>query len=198
MKIIIASNNQGKIQEIKKLIQEAGIDNVKLYSLNDLKYTDEIEEYGKTYYINALIKAQTLAKKYPKYIVIADDSGISVESLNGNPGVYSARYGENEAGYKENQNLTNNKLLLQELNDSSNRLAEFKAVICVIKPNQEPHFFSGTLRGQIATTICEDKGFGYDPIFLYKNKFLSQMTVEEKNKISHRGEALKKVIKYLK
>ncbi|MFV0289151.1 MAG: RdgB/HAM1 family non-canonical purine NTP pyrophosphatase [Mycoplasmatales bacterium] len=192
MKIIIASNNEGKIQEIKKLLKTKDV-----YSLQDIGYTEDIKEYGTTYHINALIKAQTIAQKFPEYIIIADDSGISVEALKGEPGVYSARYGQTQNGYEANPNMVNNQLLLTNLQGISNRKAKFVSVMCVIKPGQEPYFFRGDLKGEIALEICEAQGFGYDPIFLYEGKYLSQMSVEAKNEISHRGQALTKVVDYL-
>ncbi len=192
MKIILASNNKGKVEEIKKLL-----DHQNVYSLNDISFEKEIEEYGDTFHINSLIKAQTLNKLHPNDIIIADDSGLCVESLNFQPGIYSARYAKNEDDYLINKDQANNKLLLKNLKNKDNRSAFFICVMCIIIPDQEPVFFSGKLKGQIAQEIKDGNGFGYDPIFLYNDKYLSELSIEEKNKISHRAKALEKVANYL-
>ncbi len=192
MKIIMASNNKGKVGEVKEILKTDEV-----YSLEDIGYLQDIEEYGNTFHINALIKAQTIAEKFPEYIIIADDSGLCVEALEGGPGVYSARYAMNEIDYQKDFNLANNNLLLKNMENISNRTAYFSSVMCVIKPEEEPRFFSGTLKGEIATKIKEGNGFGYDPLFKCDGKFLSELTVKEKNLISHRGKALEKVINYI-
>lgn len=192
MRIIVASNNQGKIREIKKMFNTENV-----FSLNDIGYKEDIEEYGKTFYINALIKVEELSEMYPDDIIISDDSGLCVESLNNDPGVYSARYAKEEEKYKENKDKANNELLLRNMQSIKNRKAYFITIICVKIPGKEPTFFNGKLKGEIANEIHEGNGFGYDPLFIYEGRYLSTLTIDEKNTISHRAKALKKTIKYI-
>lgn len=187
MRIIFASNNQGKIQEVKSIL------NKEIYTLDDVGYNEEIEEYGHTFHTNALIKAQKISQFFPDDIVIADDSGLCVKALNNAPGVYSKRYAKGQKGYEENINRTNNEYLLQNLESIENREAYFQTVICMIKPNHEPIFYSGKLEGLILKEEKGENGFGYDPIFEYNNKSLAQLTAEEKNLISHRKKALEQI-----
>ncbi|MBR3249529.1 MAG: RdgB/HAM1 family non-canonical purine NTP pyrophosphatase [Clostridia bacterium] len=189
--IVIASNNEHKLKEFKEILTEYNI-----VTLNDISYYDDIEETGTTFEENALIKAQTI-HKYLKsrgldYIVIADDSGLCVESLNGAPGVYSARYagghGDNEA----------NRSKLQQDLIGKERDAYFICTIVVVYTNGEHKTFEGKTFGKITEEELGKKDFGYDCIFYSNdlNKTFGEATEEEKNSVSHRGRAIKEMIKW--
>jgi XTP/dITP diphosphohydrolase len=186
-KMIFASSNPGKIQEIKALLPEWNI-----VGLSDIKWDTEIEETGKTLAENAEIKASTIytATGIP---VFADDTGLLVDALNGEPGVYSARY----AGPECDANANMDKMLLA-LNGESNRKARFCTSICFMD-GKGVHFFEGEVLGNIAAQRLGEKGFGYDPIFVPEGSDLSfaQMTSQKKNEISHRGRALQKLKQFL-
>lgn len=186
--IILATNNSHKVKELKDII-----DYQEIKSLKDLNLDIEIEENGTTFEQNSLIKAQAIAKLYPNDIIIADDSGICVDALNGAPGVYSARY----ADKTEDADYHNNLKLLEALKDETNRQAKYVCCICCIVRNQEPLFFSGELHGEVNTSLNTKEGFGYDPLFIVNNQLVSDMSREEKNKISHRAIALNKLKNYL-
>jgi len=193
MQIVFASANKNKIQEISALIPS----NYKLLSLEDIGITEDIPETGLTIKDNSEIKAryvaEVLIKKNLPWAVIADDSGLEVEALNGEPGVYSARY----AGIQKND-TANNKKLLDELAKYTNRKAIFVTTITLILNNQI-FFFNGEINGTIALEPKGTKGFGYDPLFIpqgYQSTF-AELEKDVKNKISHRAIALNKVIQYL-
>ena len=193
MHIVFASANKNKIQEISALIPST----YKLVSLEDIGITEDIPETGLTIKDNSEIKAryvaEVLIKKKLPWAVIADDSGLEVEALNGQPGVYSARY----AGMQKND-TANNKKLLDELAKYTNRKAIFVTTITLILNNQI-FFFNGAIIGTIALEPKGIKGFGYDPLFIpqgYQSTF-AELEKDVKNKISHRAIALKKVIQYL-
>jgi XTP/dITP diphosphohydrolase len=193
MHIVFASANKSKIQEISALIPST----YKLVSLEDIGITEDIPETGLTIKDNSEIKAryfaEVLIKKKLPWAVIADDSGLEVEALNGEPGVYSARY----AGMQKND-TANNKKLLDELANFTNRKAIFVTTITLILNNQI-FFFNGQINGTIALEPKGTKGFGYDPLFIpqgYQSTF-AELEKDVKNKISHRAIALKKVIQYL-
>jgi XTP/dITP diphosphohydrolase len=193
MHIVFASANKNKIQEISALIPST----YKLLSLEDIGITKDIPETGLTIKDNSEIKAryvaEVLIKKKLPWAVIADDSGLEVEALNGEPGVYSARY----AGIQKND-TANNKKLLDELAKYTNRKAIFVTTITLILNNQI-FFFNGAIIGTIALEPKGIKGFGYDPLFIpqgYQSTF-AELEKDVKNKISHRAIALKKVIQYL-
>lgn len=193
MHIVFASANKNKIQEISALIPST----YKLVSLVDIGITEDIPETGLTIKDNSEIKAryvaEVLIKKKLPWAVIADDSGLEVEALNGEPGVYSARY----AGMQKND-TANNKKLLDELAKFTNRKAIFVTTITLILNNQI-FFFNGEINGAIALEPKGIKGFGYDPLFIpqgYQSTF-AELEKDVKNKISHRAIALNKVIQYL-
>ncbi len=182
---ILASNNKGKVSEIKQIL------NIDLKTLDDLGIEDEIEEFGLTFEQNALIKAQAIGKLYPDAIIISDDSGLEVKALNNEPGVYSKRYSQSD----ENVDYNNNKLLLEKMKNVTDRSAMFRTVICIYSQNlQICHLFSGNVCGQIGERERGDDGFGYDPLFMYGDKSFAELTSEQKNQISHRKNALVKVI----
>lgn len=189
--IVIATKNPHKVTEMNTLLEPLGYEVKTLYNYPEV---GPIEETGKTFKENALIKAKTLSK-HTGHIVIADDSGLEVDALDGAPGVFSARYAGEKATYDQN-----NRLLLKEMKRKKNRKARFVTTICYYEPNQEPLFFESSLNGEIATEYKGLNGFGYDPIFIVKGstKHLAEFSLFEKNEISHRAKALKKLISYLK
>ena len=190
--IVIASNNQHKLKEFKKILKDYNI-----ITLNDIGYFDDIEETGTTFEENGLIKAETIHKflkeKNLNYIVMADDSGLCVDSLGGEPGVYSARY----AGVHGNDKANRDKL--QKELEGKNRTAYFVCNIVVFYPNGEYKSFVGKTFGKILKEELGNKDFGYDCIFYSEdlNKTFGEATEEEKNSVSHRGRALKEMIKEL-
>lgn len=186
--LVIASNNQGKIREIRSIIDE-----LSLLSLKDIGFDQEIPEPFHTFEENALTKAQTIYQFCEKN-VFADDSGICANALNGEPGVFSARF----AGLPSDDEKNLQKLLA-ELDDKDNRSAYYKAVICLIW-NGEPYFFEGVCNGTIIEEKRGDGGFGYDPIFVpdgYDQTF-AELPLEVKNVISHRGKAVRAMVEFLK
>lgn len=198
MKLILATQNNDKIYEMKKLIEENNL-NYQIYSLKDLDILDEVEENGKTLEENAYKKAKgyydiLLKKGYTDFIVIADDSGLFVEALDGRPGIYSARYAGVGCTY-----LDNRLKLLQELKDKKNRNAYFQTSLCMITA-VETKFFNGKTEGRIYRRHVGKKGFGYDSLF-YSNELKKSFGVAssfEKGLISHRGKAVRSFIAYLK
>ena len=189
MKLIFATHNQHKLQEIKLLLPKS----IDLVSLADVNFKDDIAETANTLKDNALLKARCIYKKF-NLNCFADDSGLEVEVLNGAPGVYSARYaGENKSAEE------NIEKLLGEMQEKSDRTALFKTVIAVIIEGKVK-VFDGVIKGTIAEQKMGEKGFGYDPIFVpegHKQSF-AQMGMEEKNKISHRAIAVNKFNAYLR
>ena len=186
--LVIASNNKGKIKEIKSIISE-----IHLLSLSDIGFKDEIEEPYNTFNENAYVKAKTV-KDFCSKNVFSDDSGICVPSLNNEPGVQSAYYGGIPRSDEQN-----NERLLKELEGKEDRSAFYKAVICLIW-NDETYYFEGECYGAIANAPEGDGGFGYDPLFIpngYNNTF-GTLPVEIKNKLSHRGIAVSKMVEFLK
>lgn len=185
MQYILASNNQGKINELKTLL------NIEILSLDDLNITDEIEEYGLTFEQNALIKAQAIAKLYPEAIVISDDSGLEVRALDYAPGVYSKRF----SGAVNNIDSENNKLMLAKMEGVTDRYARFRTVLCVYSQKYNLcHFFNGQVEGVIGTELTGENGFGYDPVFMFEGKSFANLTKDQKNQVSHRANALRKLV----
>jgi XTP/dITP diphosphohydrolase len=188
MKLLFATQNEHKISEIKKILSS----NIAIQSLGDLKDSTDIPETGSTLEENALLKARYVYSKFNQNC-FADDTGLEVEALNGAPGVYSARYaGEPKSDEK------NMIKLLEELKNKTNRKAHFKCVIALILDGKEI-LFEGILNGEIIPEKSGTNGFGYDPVFLPENslKTLAEMSMEEKNKISHRAIAVKKLVEFL-
>ncbi|MBR5192712.1 MAG: RdgB/HAM1 family non-canonical purine NTP pyrophosphatase [Clostridia bacterium] len=186
--IVVASGNKGKIKEITEMLK-----GYKVVSAKDLGFTEDVEETGKTFYENALIKAKAVATAL-NLPALADDSGICVDALNGEPGIYSARYAGD--GVDEH----NNQLLLKNLENEKNRNAKFVCCMVYYKPNGEIITASGETLGTILYAPEGTNGFGYDPIFysLDLNKSLGIATDEEKNSISHRARALNKIKELIK
>ncbi|PKH53052.1 non-canonical purine NTP pyrophosphatase [Tenacibaculum sp. Bg11-29] len=188
MKLVFATNNKNKLAEVQKMLP----DTVELLSLNDINCFDDIEETATTLDGNAKIKANHITEKF-EYNCFADDTGLEVESLNGAPGVYSARYAGEPANTENNM-----QKLLTELNEKDNRSAQFRTSLC-LNLNGEQFLFNGICKGKILTQKQGEKGFGYDPIFQPEgfDKSFAQMTSEEKNIISHRGLAIQQLITFL-
>ena len=183
MELIIASNNLNKIKEIKDILKDL---NISVKSLNDMKFNDSIEETGTTFEQNAYIKAKTIFDIY-HMPVIADDSGLEVEALNNAPGVYSHRYAGNEC-----DDLKNNLKLINELKNKTNRKANYTASICYMNKLGQVKYASGKVYGVIIDNPKGNNGFGYDPYFYIESlgKTMAEISLEEKNKISHRVKAL--------
>ena len=186
--IVFSTHNENKLNEIKKILS----DNFKILGLIDLNFNDEIIESGKTLAQNADIKASYINKLY-NIDCFADDTGLEIDSLNGEPGVYSARYAGDECSSEKNI-----EKVLNSLSNKKCRKAVFKTVICLVFSN-EKYFFEGKVYGSISSRRMGKQGFGYDPIFIPNgfNKTFSQMSMDEKNKISHRAIAVEKLSKFL-
>ncbi len=188
MKIVFATNNPNKIFEIQSMLPK----NIKIISLESIGCFEEIQETALTIEGNAILKANYVTQKYG-FDCFADDTGLEVEVLNGDPGVFSARY----AGEHKNANDNMNKLL-DNLKAKSNRSAQFKTVIA-LNVRGKQHLFTGIAKGEITTEQRGDLGFGYDPIFKpeHYNKTFAELDLELKNKISHRGKATQALIDFL-
>jgi len=192
MKILIATANKHKLKEITEILNDLPID---LISIDQLPQQIEVEETGNTFEENARLKAEAYFK-LSGLPTLADDSGLEVPALNNEPGVRSARYAGEQANY-----LKNNLLLLERMKNlkGSNRRAQFRCVVC-FKTNKGEWFFEGKTSGMIITGFKGQGGFGYDPLFYIPElgKTYAELSAEEKNKISHRGLALKEFKPFLK
>jgi len=189
--LVFASHNKNKASEINALLNPEF--NVSI--LDEVGISDDIPETADTLAGNALIKARFTFQKTGKSC-FADDTGLEVEALNGAPGVYSARF----AGPECNSNDNIDKLLSLLL-DSSNRTARFRTVIAYISDDGQEHLFEGIVNGQITTERCGNGGFGYDPVFMpdeANGLTFAQMSLSDKNTISHRGRAIAQFVQYLK
>jgi XTP/dITP diphosphohydrolase len=188
MKLVFATNNQHKLQEIKQLLD----DSIELLSLNDINCTDDIPENQETLEGNASEKSFYIFNKY-NLNCFADDTGLEIEALDGEPGVYSARYAGEERSSDKNMNL-----VLEKLDKIKNRKARFRTVISLVIDGQETQF-EGVVNGQILEEKKGTTGFGYDPVFQPEesNHSFAEMSMEEKNRISHRGRAVQKLVEFL-
>ena len=189
MKLVFATNNRHKLQEVRDIVG----DRVEVLSLNDIDCHDDIPETADTLQGNALIKARFVYEKYG-LDCFADDTGLEVEALGGAPGVYSARYAGEECDSEANM-----RKLLENLTGKTNRNAQFRTVIALII-NGEEKLFNGIVKGAIATEKKGASGFGYDPIFIPEghSESFAQMSSEMKNSMSHRFRATKELGDYLK
>ena len=187
MKFIIATNNPKKLVELERILNPLGIEAVSAKEAGVV--LDEVEETGTTFAENAFLKADAAFKK-TGMPAVADDSGLSVDALDGRPGVYSARYVGENATDKDRYTK-----LLNEMKDvpEDKRSAHFTSAICCILPDGSKIEVEGRCDGKIAFEPFGDKGFGYDPVFLYGDKSYAQLTAEEKDKVSHRGKSLRKL-----
>lgn len=188
MKIVFATNNLNKLAEVQKMLPSS----IELLTLKDINCTEEIEETETTLEGNAILKANYISNTYG-FNCFADDTGLEVDTLNGAPGVYSARF----AG-KDNNAENNIQKLLSKLKNESNRKAQFRTSIC-LNLNEEQFLFNGICKGEILTKKQGEKGFGYDPIFKPEgyNTSFAEMNSLDKNKISHRGIAVNKLVEFL-
>jgi len=188
MKIIFASNNKNKVQEIQNQLPEF----IQIITLEEIGCTEEIAETADTIEGNALLKANYVTEKYG-LPCFADDTGLEIEALNGAPGVYSARYAGEDKNAEKNMNL-----VLEKMQNEPNRKAQFKTVIA-LNINDQQYLFTGIITGEIRKEKTGANGFGYDPIFEPENigKTFAEMTLEEKNKLSHRGRAVEQLIEFL-
>ncbi len=188
MKLVFATNNQHKLQEIKQLLNGS----FELLCLNDIGCDDDIPENQDTLEGNAAEKAFFIYNKYG-INCFADDTGLEIEALNGEPGVYSARYAGEERSADNNMDL-----VLEKLNKIKNRKARFRTVVSLVIDGCESQF-EGIVNGQILEEKRGETGFGYDPIFKpdESDRSFAEMPMEEKNQISHRGRAVQKLVEYL-
>ncbi len=188
--IILASNNAHKVVELKEKLEPYGID---VLSQKEAGFNIEVDETGTTFEENAMLKAETIYN-ISKMPTIADDSGLMVDAIGGQPGVHSHRF----AGPNATDDDRINKLLelLKNVPDEK-RTARFKTSICYIDENGKKHIFEGTCEGTIGKEKVGENGFGFDPIFICEGRTFAQRSREEKNKISHRGRAIEKFIKYI-
>ena len=199
MKFLLATHNQHKLREFRVIMQEHAeqIGEFELYSLDDIGFLDDVIENGTTFEENALIKAKVGAAL--GYICFADDSGLAVDALDGAPGIYSARYSGGHGNDEEN-----NRFLLKNLEPYEDRSAKYVCTIACAFPSGEEFVVRGECHGVILKEYRGNAGFGYDPIFYVPqlDKTFAEATLEEKNKISHRGIATRlfilELIKHLR
>jgi XTP/dITP diphosphohydrolase len=190
--LIVATRNKGKIREIREALKGLGL---QIYTLGDFPGAPEIEEDGKSFAENALKKARFYSNYFGK-LTMTDDSGLEVECLRGLPGIYSARYAGEKATPQEN-----NEKLLREMEgiSLSKRGAKFRCVMAIVSPDGREAIAEGSCRGAIGFKEKGRKGFGYDPLFILPRygKTMAELSLEEKNKMSHRGKALRKLRKII-
>lgn len=189
MKLIFATNNLHKINEVAPLMPQ----NIELIGLNNLGFKGDIPETADTLEGNASLKSHFIYNKYG-INCFSDDTGLEIDALGGEPGVFSARYAGVECSFSDNI-----KKVLEKMQSIKNRKAVFRTVISLILNNKE-YLFEGNVEGQIITELRGNGGFGYDPIFLPKGYDLTfaQMSLDKKNKISHRALAISKLVEFLK
>ena len=189
--LILATTNQGKLKEIKAMLQDIDIDVLSMKEVLDQEI--DIEETGTTFKENALIKANTIAKLVNKP-VLADDSGLEVDALDKQPGVYSSRFLGEDTSYD-----IKNQYIIDAIKGKE-RSARFVCAMALVIPGKEPIIIEETMEGLINDKIEGENGFGYDPIFYYPplQKTSASMTLEEKNQYSHRAKALKKAVEVIK
>ena len=188
MKIVLASRNRKKIRELETFLSEISSD-INVLSLDDIGFHDEIVEDGRTFAENSRIKALVPAKL--GYIGVADDSGLEVDALGGEPGVYSARYsGEGATDEKNNRKLL---AALENIPDEK-RTARFRTVVTCVFPDGREIQVDGVCAGRILREPRGNDGFGYDPLFYYEplKKTFAELTSDEKNSVSHRGRAMRR------
>jgi XTP/dITP diphosphohydrolase len=191
--IVLATRNQGKVREFNRLFADLGWEAVSLDAFSD---APEVVEDGETFEANALKKATTISA-YLGVAAVGDDSGLEVDALEGRPGVYSARYAGETATDEENW-----RKLLKELSGVplEKRTARFRCVLALVEPGREPIVASGHCEGVIVHEPAGTNGFGYDPVFFLPQQMrtMAQLTAEEKNRISHRSMALRRLMEKIK
>lgn len=188
MQLVFATNNLNKLKEVQSLIPE----HITLLSLKDIGCFEDVPETQKTIEGNAIQKAEYIKEKYG-YDCFADDTGLEVAALQGEPGVCSARYAGEQRNDQDNMNL-----LLSNLKDKPSRSAQFKTVVA-LHLNGKLETFTGICKGEITTEKQGEKGFGYDPIFKAEgfDKTFAQISIAEKNKVGHRGKAVTQLVDFL-
>lgn len=188
MTICLATNNAHKVEELQQMLGDKFI----IKTMTEIGFTDVIEETENTFQGNSRLKARHIYDKYGM-TTIADDSGLEVVALNGEPGVDSALYAGEHGNHEKN-----NAKLLKELKGKTNRHAQFRSVITLIHDNEESQF-EGIVKGKINTELSGTDGFGYDPLFTPEgyDRTFAEMTMEEKNPISHRGKAVEQLVAHL-
>ncbi len=188
-RIIFATGNEGKMREIRVIMEDLGME---ILSQKQAGFTGEADENGTTFEENAIIKAKAVAGQFPNDIILADDSGLEVDYLNKEPGIYSARYCGEDTSYD-----VKNQIILDRLAGvpDAERSARFVCAIAAVFPGGETYTTRATIEGQIGYEITGENGFGYDPIF-YVPEFsctTAQLSMEQKNELSHRGKALREM-----
>ncbi len=188
--IVVASGNQGKIKEFKEMLEPEGYT---VKSLSDFPDMPEVEETGTTFHDNAIIKAQAVTDRYG-ITAISDDSGLEIDALDKKPGVMSARWLGHDTSYD-----VKNQKVLDLLKDKKDRTCRYVCAIAITRVNEEPVVFEDTVECQVALEAKGSNGFGYDPIIYYapSGKTMAEMSKEEKNSISHRGKAVRKLEAWL-
>ena len=191
--VVIATRNTGKMNEMRKMLFNTSFS---AFSLDEVSVLEEVEETGTSFEENAMLKAETYGKLSGK-LTIADDSGIEVDALGGAQGIYSARYGGDG---KDDQDR--NKLLLENVEGIPEHqlTARFRCVVALWNPIDNTIVtFDGKIEGKITRNVRGENGFGYDPLFFFpeKNKTLAELTLIEKERVSHRGEAMRKALAYM-
>ena len=189
--IVVATTNKGKLKEISAMLEKLGIE---VKSIKDiLGYNPDIEETGTTFTENAVIKAETVMNMI-HMPTLADDSGLEVDALDKQPGIYSSRFMGEDTSYD-----IKNQWIIDAVKDKEVKTARFVCAMALAIPDEETKTFLGTFEGKINDCIDGENGFGYDPIFYYPplKKTSAVMTMEEKNKVSHRAKALKALYDYL-
>ncbi len=188
-RIIVATGNAGKMKEFKEVLGDLDAD---IVSMKDAGIEEDVEENGTTFEENALIKARAIAKKATDAIVLADDSGLEIDYLNKEPGIYSARYLGHDTSYDYK-----NKVILEKLKDvpKEQRSARFVCALAAVFPDGKEVVKRATIEGEIGYEIAGENGFGYDPIFFVPEYGVTtaELTMEQKNAISHRGKALRMI-----
>lgn len=189
IRICFATNNKHKLYEVREALSSQ----FEILSLDDIQCLEELPETSETIEGNSLQKAQYVLDHY-RIPCFADDTGLEVDALDGAPGVYSARFAGPEKNSEDNINL-----LLEKLRDSPNREARFRTVITLVGVTNKPEFFEGIVSGSITTSRRGDAGFGYDPVFLPDgfDRTFAEMTIKEKNQLSHRAIAVQKLSRFL-
>lgn len=188
--IVVASGNAGKIKEFKEMLEPKGYVVKSLADFPDMK---EVEENGTTFHDNAIIKAQAVTNQYG-IMAISDDSGLEIDALDKKPGVMSARW----LGHETSYDIKNQKVL-ELMEGKTNRTCRYVCAIAITRKDEEPIVFEDTVECEIALEAKGSNGFGYDPIIYYPglNKTMAEMSKDEKNSISHRGKAVKKLEEWL-
>lgn len=188
--IVVASGNQGKIKEFKEMLEPEGYT---VKSLSDFPDMPEVEETGTTFHDNAIIKAQAVTDRYG-ITAISDDSGLEIDALDKKPGVMSARWLGHDTSYDVKK-----QKVLDLLKDKKNRTCRYVCAIAITRVNEEPVVFEDTVECEVALEAKGSNGFGYDPIIYYapSGKTMAEMSKEEKNSISHRGKAVRKLEAWL-